>query len=144
MLVSIRHVYSDKGRDVATTRVATPVVRGTASTSPMLLARVRTISWVTILSDESPVVEVLQFLQIAPSGRVLATAPAGLVVQVPKDLRRLGELFCDRARVLRGRAAAGAGDVQEAVGAGLLLAGEFDETAQATKLSRSFKSPLTT
>jgi spermidine/putrescine transport system permease protein len=37
---------------------------------------IRTISWVTILSDESPVVSVLQFLQIAPSGRVLATAPA--------------------------------------------------------------------
>ena len=37
---------------------------------------IRTISWVTILSDESPVVDVLKFLQIAPSGRVLATGPA--------------------------------------------------------------------
>jgi spermidine/putrescine transport system permease protein len=37
---------------------------------------IRTISWVTILSDESPVVDVLKALQIAPSGRVLATAPA--------------------------------------------------------------------
>ena len=37
---------------------------------------IRTISWVTILSDESPVVDVLKFLQIAPNGRVLATAPA--------------------------------------------------------------------
>jgi spermidine/putrescine transport system permease protein len=38
---------------------------------------IRTISWVTILSDESPVVEVLKFLHIVGSdGRVLATAPA--------------------------------------------------------------------
>src|ERR1700754_3491410 len=37
---------------------------------------IRTISWVTILSDESPVVSVLKFLQIAPSGHVLFTAPA--------------------------------------------------------------------
>jgi spermidine/putrescine transport system permease protein len=37
---------------------------------------IRTISWVTILSDESPVVDVLKFLQIAPSGHVLFTAPA--------------------------------------------------------------------
>src|SRR5215813_12846208 len=39
---------------------------------------IRTISWVTILSDESPVVEVLKFLHIAPSGQVLAT-PAAVV-----------------------------------------------------------------
>ena len=38
---------------------------------------IRTISWVTILSDESPVVDVLKFLHIVGSdGRVLATAPA--------------------------------------------------------------------
>jgi spermidine/putrescine transport system permease protein len=38
---------------------------------------IRTISWVTILSDESPVVEVLKFLHIVGSGgHVLATAPA--------------------------------------------------------------------
>jgi spermidine/putrescine transport system permease protein len=37
---------------------------------------IRTISWVMILSDESPVVSVLKFLQIAPSGHVLFTAPA--------------------------------------------------------------------
>jgi spermidine/putrescine transport system permease protein len=38
---------------------------------------IRTISWVTILSDESPVVEVLKFLHIVgANGRVLATAPA--------------------------------------------------------------------
>src|ERR1700753_4081344 len=39
---------------------------------------IRTISWVTILSDESPVVEVLKFVHIAPSGGVLAT-PAAVV-----------------------------------------------------------------
>jgi spermidine/putrescine transport system permease protein len=38
---------------------------------------IRTISWVTILSDESPVVDVLKFLHIVGSnGHVLATAPA--------------------------------------------------------------------
>jgi spermidine/putrescine transport system permease protein len=38
---------------------------------------IRTISWVTILSDESPVVEVLKFLHIVGSnGHVLATAQA--------------------------------------------------------------------
>src|ERR1700709_539167 len=37
---------------------------------------IRTISWVTILSDETPVVDVLKFLRIVPNGRVLATAPA--------------------------------------------------------------------
>jgi spermidine/putrescine transport system permease protein len=38
---------------------------------------IRTISWVTILSDESPVVDVLKFLHIVGSdGRILATAPA--------------------------------------------------------------------
>ena len=36
---------------------------------------IRTISWVTILSDESPVVEVLDFLHISHGG-VLFTAPA--------------------------------------------------------------------
>jgi spermidine/putrescine transport system permease protein len=40
---------------------------------------IRTISWVTILSDESPVVDVLQFLHIVGSdGRILAT-PAAVV-----------------------------------------------------------------
>jgi spermidine/putrescine transport system permease protein len=38
---------------------------------------IRTISWVTILSDESPVVDVLKFLHIVGSdGHVLFTAPA--------------------------------------------------------------------
>jgi len=37
---------------------------------------IRTLAWVTILSDESPVVDVLHFLQLAPDHRVLATAPA--------------------------------------------------------------------
>src|ERR1700742_3841178 len=37
---------------------------------------IRTISWVTILSDESPVVDVLNAIGLAPDHRVLATAPA--------------------------------------------------------------------
>ncbi len=38
---------------------------------------IRTLAWETILSDESPVVSVLQTLHIVPEdGRVLATAPA--------------------------------------------------------------------
>lgn len=37
---------------------------------------IRTLAWVTILSDESPVVEVLQFFHIASGGHVLATGPA--------------------------------------------------------------------
>ncbi len=38
---------------------------------------IRTIAWKTILADESPVVDVLQFLQIVPEdGRVLATGAA--------------------------------------------------------------------
>ena len=38
---------------------------------------IRTLAWETILSDESPVVSVLQTLHIVPDdGRVLATAPA--------------------------------------------------------------------
>ena len=37
---------------------------------------IRTISWVTILSDESPVVDVLHAIGLAPDHRVLATAPA--------------------------------------------------------------------
>lgn len=37
---------------------------------------IRTISWKTILSDSSPVVSVLEFLQLAPDGRVLATSGA--------------------------------------------------------------------
>ncbi len=38
---------------------------------------IRTLAWVTILSDDSPVVEVLQFIGIVPAdGHVLATGPA--------------------------------------------------------------------
>lgn len=38
---------------------------------------IRTLAWETILSDESPVVKVLQFVGIVPdNGHVLATAPA--------------------------------------------------------------------
>src|SRR3954449_3364646 len=37
---------------------------------------IRTIAWETILSDESPVTEILHAVGLAPSGRLLATAPA--------------------------------------------------------------------
>lgn len=37
---------------------------------------IRTIAWKTILDDSSPVVSVLEFLQLAPDGRVLATSGA--------------------------------------------------------------------
>jgi len=38
---------------------------------------IRTLAWETILSDESPVVSVLQFIGVVPdSGHVLATGPA--------------------------------------------------------------------
>jgi spermidine/putrescine transport system permease protein len=37
---------------------------------------IRTIAWETILSDESPVTEVLHAVGLAPSGHVLATGPA--------------------------------------------------------------------
>jgi spermidine/putrescine transport system permease protein len=37
---------------------------------------IRTIAWETILSDESPVTEVLHAVGLAPSGHILATGPA--------------------------------------------------------------------
>lgn len=37
---------------------------------------IRTLAWETILSDQSPVVSVLEFLGLAPEGRALATAGA--------------------------------------------------------------------
>jgi spermidine/putrescine transport system permease protein len=37
---------------------------------------IRTLAWVTILSDDSPVVSVLKTIGLAPSGHVLATGPA--------------------------------------------------------------------
>ena len=37
---------------------------------------IRTIAWETILSDESPVTEVLHAIGLAPSGHILATGPA--------------------------------------------------------------------
>jgi spermidine/putrescine transport system permease protein len=37
---------------------------------------IRTIAWDTILSDESPVTEVLHAIGLAPSGHILATGPA--------------------------------------------------------------------
>src|SRR3954453_13628890 len=37
---------------------------------------IRTIAWETILSDESPVTEILHAVGLAPSGRILATGPA--------------------------------------------------------------------
>ena len=37
---------------------------------------IRTIAWETILSDESPVTEILHAIGLAPSGHILATGPA--------------------------------------------------------------------
>jgi spermidine/putrescine transport system permease protein len=37
---------------------------------------IRTIAWETILSDESPVTEILHTIGLAPSGHILATGPA--------------------------------------------------------------------
>jgi spermidine/putrescine transport system permease protein len=78
---------------------------------------IRTISWVTILSDESPVVEVLEFLHIVGSnGRVLATGPAviaGLiynylpfmVLPIYASLERLDTRLMEAAKDLYANAA---------------------------------------
>jgi spermidine/putrescine transport system permease protein len=78
---------------------------------------IRTISWVTILSDESPVVEVLKFLHIVGSeGHVLATAPAvisGLVynylpfmvLPIYASLERLDTRLMEAAKDLYANAA---------------------------------------
>jgi spermidine/putrescine transport system permease protein len=72
---------------------------------------IRTISWVTILSDESPVVAVLNFLHLAPHDRVLATPGAvisGLVynylpfmvLPIYASLERLDTRLLEAARDL--------------------------------------------
>jgi spermidine/putrescine transport system permease protein len=78
---------------------------------------IRTISWVTILSDESPVVEVLKFLHIVgPGGHVLATAAAvvsGLVynylpfmvLPIYASLERLDTRLMEAAKDLYSNAA---------------------------------------
>src|SRR5882757_2061039 len=78
---------------------------------------IRTISWVTILSDESPVVDVLKFLHIVGSeGHILATAPAviaGLVynylpfmvLPIYASLERLDTRLMEAAKVLYANAA---------------------------------------
>jgi spermidine/putrescine transport system permease protein len=78
---------------------------------------IRTISWVTILSDESPVLEVLKFLHIVgANGHVLATAPAvisGLVynylpfmvLPIYASLERLDVRLMEAARDLYSNAA---------------------------------------
>ena len=43
---------------------------------------IRTLAWETILSDESPVVEVLKSSALAPSGHILAT-PAAVIPASP-------------------------------------------------------------
>ncbi|HVO53520.1 MAG TPA: ABC transporter permease [Solirubrobacterales bacterium] len=77
---------------------------------------IRTISWVTILSAESPVVEVLEFLHIVNNGRLLATAPAvvaGLVynylpfmvLPIYASLERLDTRLMEAAKDLYANAA---------------------------------------
>ncbi len=77
---------------------------------------IRTISWVTILSDESPVVDVLNFLHLAPNHSVLYTAPAvvsGLVynylpfmvLPIYASLERLDTRLVEAAKDLYSNAA---------------------------------------
>jgi spermidine/putrescine transport system permease protein len=72
---------------------------------------IRTIAWETILSDESPVVSVLQFLGLAPQGHVLATGGAviaGLtynflpfmVLPIYASLERIDERLIEAAKDL--------------------------------------------
>jgi len=72
---------------------------------------IRTIAWETILSDESPVVSVLQFLGLAPQGHVLATGGAviaGLtynflpfmILPIYASLERIDERLIEAAKDL--------------------------------------------
>lgn len=72
---------------------------------------VRTIAWETILSDESPVVSVLQFAGLAPNGHVLATGGAviaGLtynflpfmILPIYASLERIDERLIEAAKDL--------------------------------------------
>ncbi|MFN8215792.1 MAG: ABC transporter permease [Solirubrobacterales bacterium] len=77
---------------------------------------IRTISWVTILSDESPVTELLTTLGLTSNGRILATAPAviaGLVynflpfmvLPIYASLERLDTRLMEAAKDLYANAA---------------------------------------
>jgi spermidine/putrescine transport system permease protein len=77
---------------------------------------IRTIAWETILSDESPVTEVLHAIGLAPSGHVLATGPAviaGLtynflpfmILPVYASLERIDERLIEAAKDLYASAA---------------------------------------
>jgi spermidine/putrescine transport system permease protein len=72
---------------------------------------IRTIAWETILSDESPVTEVLQAMGLAPSGHVLATSGAviaGLtynflpfmILPIYASLERIDERLIEAAKDL--------------------------------------------
>ncbi|HEX8959602.1 MAG TPA: ABC transporter permease [Solirubrobacterales bacterium] len=72
---------------------------------------IRTIAWETILSDESPVTEVLHTVGLAPSGHILATGPAvvaGLtynflpfmILPIYASLERIDERLIEAAKDL--------------------------------------------
>lgn len=72
---------------------------------------IRTIAWETILSDESPVTEVLHTVGLAPSGHILATGPAviaGLtynflpfmILPIYASLERMDERLIEAAKDL--------------------------------------------
>jgi spermidine/putrescine transport system permease protein len=77
---------------------------------------IRTIAWETILSDESPVTELLHTLGLAPSGHILATGPAviaGLtynflpfmILPIYASLERIDERLIEAAKDLYASAA---------------------------------------
>jgi spermidine/putrescine transport system permease protein len=77
---------------------------------------IRTIAWETILSDESPVTEVLHAVGLAPSGHILATGPAviaGLtynflpfmILPIYASLERIDERLIEAAKDLYASAA---------------------------------------
>lgn len=77
---------------------------------------IRTLAWETILSDESPVVDVLDFLGLAPEGHVLATSGAviaGLtynflpfmILPIYASLERIDERLIEAAKDLYSSAA---------------------------------------
>src|SRR3954451_25389837 len=76
---------------------------------------IRTIAWETILSDESPVTEVLHAIGLAPNGHVLATGGAviaGLtynflpfmILPIYASLERIDERLIEAAKDLYGSA----------------------------------------
>ncbi len=77
---------------------------------------IRTIAWETILSDESPVTEILHAIGLAPSGHILATGPAvvaGLtynflpfmILPIYASLERIDERLIEAAKDLYSSAA---------------------------------------